>query len=268
APPDHAHHLIHRHPWAQYVTLNSNPIPSDPAVVTSAVPLDLYSHIPPGGYLAGKYVRRLFPHFFKEEPSPTRRISFFELMRLELPSPFEKTLRPSAGSRLRITCDFPLSSVEQDEIVAAHVRRNVSCAIRFSEFPVSKAARKLLCSFVRNFLPAHPDEGILPLRVFKLTQRERDWITRRMTHLFNAACSALAAVNLLNDDKRTHMLTSTIPRMDAYPVRFDFTIEDMSSECGWTNQRPVYLWIVGAQSLTQGHRSARFFLMTLRLAKS
>ncbi|KAK6051207.1 hypothetical protein COOONC_11287, partial [Cooperia oncophora] len=52
-PPNHAHHLIHRHPWAQYVTLNSNPIPSDPAVVSSAAPLDLYSHIPPGGYLSG-----------------------------------------------------------------------------------------------------------------------------------------------------------------------------------------------------------------------
>ncbi|WKX95541.1 hypothetical protein Q1695_012197 [Nippostrongylus brasiliensis] len=70
-----------------------------------------------------------------------------------------------------------------------------------------------------------------------------------MAQLFNVACSALAALNTLNDDKRTHNLTATVPSLQAFPVRFDFTIPNMTSECGWTSQRPVYLWIVGAETL-------------------
>ncbi|KAK6049960.1 hypothetical protein COOONC_12536, partial [Cooperia oncophora] len=128
-------------------------------------------------------------------------------------------------------CQFALADAEQDEIVSAHARSNSSCAMRFSEYAASRDAAKTLAALVRDFLPAHPEEGLLPLRVFKLTPRERAWIAdragdfrlyrdntirahRRMTQLFNAACSALVAVNTINDDKRTHMLTATIPSMD------------------------------------------------------
>ncbi|XGW34069.1 hypothetical protein V3C99_018103 [Haemonchus contortus] len=165
-------------------------------------------------------------------------------------------------------CEFRVSDADLDEIVTAISRSNVSCAMRFSEFPASKEAQRTLCALVRNFLPAHPEEGLLPLRVFKLTRSEREWINDRagnfdnyrahprsaqqyMAQLFNAACLALAAVNHMNDEdeERTHMLDAVIPDIEAFPFRFDFTLADMSSECGWTNQRPVYLWIVGSRSL-------------------
>nr|CDJ91015.1 Dsec\GM13241-PA [Haemonchus contortus] len=446
-PPDHTHSLIGSHPWANLVSLRNTPFLARPSpeALTALMPLDLYSHIPPGGYLSGKYVKRLFPHTFKEQPRPNRPLPVIELMRLEhavafrrssqavidqllrgeyvaienmrpvtpegsmpstilppvrwqfpvlyrvvnkgvgqsavleakdffIPGPDrrelhliildqyatnvtsntrgfdrlllsvkdfvwvytveptraalrdpETTLRQAripkataldrrfphffrvqeftfvtpplttqrslgivlslvvryeAIQGLRIAfegspeavhvsptvCDFPLCQADQDEIVSALVRPNVSCAIRFSESPASKDAQAILCALVRDFLPAHPDEGILPLRVFKLTTSEKHWIAdraasfsnyprnpaaarRRMAQLFNAACSALVAVNTMNDDKTTHRLTATVPNPTGFPFRFDFVISNMSSECGWTNHRPVYLWIVGSQSL-------------------
>ncbi|VDO04881.1 unnamed protein product [Haemonchus placei] len=444
-PPDHTHHLIGSHPWAHLVTLHDTPLPASPVEVTSAMPLELYSHIPAGGYLSTKFVRRLFPHTFREKPYALRRLPVIELMRLEhavafrqasqtiidqlvrgwytatentapptpegsmpgailprvraqfpvlyqvvnkgfgqgvvleakdffIPGPDRRELHlialdqyatnvesntrgfdrlllsvkdlvwvytveptmaalrnpdtalkqariPKANALdrrfplffrakeftfvpprlttrrtlgivlsivtrhegvkgLRIAfegspeavqvspsvCDFPVSEAEHDEVVSAKIRANSSCAIRFSEFPASRDAQTKLCSLVRDFLPAHPEEGMLPLRVFKLTNTEKEWIAdraasftnyarnpaearRRMAQLFNAACSALVAVNALDDDKTTHRLTATVPSMGAFPFRFDFVITDMSSECGWTNHRPVYLWIVGSQTL-------------------
>ncbi|WKY05445.1 hypothetical protein Q1695_006008 [Nippostrongylus brasiliensis] len=163
-------------------------------------------------------------------------------------------------------CDFPLEEAEHDQVVQALSRTNVSTAMRFSEPPASRAAQAFLCGLVRRFLPFHPEEGLLPLRVSKLPDDDQAWIQdrqgrfrnyprnpavarRRMAQLFNVACSALAALNTLNDDKRTHNLTATVPSLQAFPVRFDFTIPNMTSECGWTSQRPVYLWIVGAETL-------------------
>ncbi|XGW14948.1 hypothetical protein V3C99_000884 [Haemonchus contortus] len=70
------------HPWARLVSLHDEPLPSDPEVITNEMPLDLYSHIPPTGYLSAKYVKRLFPRC-KEQPSTTRRLPVIELMRLE-----------------------------------------------------------------------------------------------------------------------------------------------------------------------------------------
>ncbi|VDP05382.1 unnamed protein product [Heligmosomoides polygyrus] len=72
-----------------------------------------------------------------------------------------------------------------------------------------------------------------------------------MAQIFNVACSALVAINNLGDDQRTLGLTAVVPSMDAYPLRLDFTITDMSSECGWTTNRPVYLWVVGSRSLVR-----------------
>nr|CDJ86506.1 unnamed protein product [Haemonchus contortus] len=47
------------------------------------MPLDLYSRIPADGYLSTKFVKRLFPHTFKEKPHVLRRLPVIELMRLE-----------------------------------------------------------------------------------------------------------------------------------------------------------------------------------------
>ncbi|WKY11566.1 hypothetical protein Q1695_003274 [Nippostrongylus brasiliensis] len=426
-PLNHTHRLIGRHPWAHYVTLREDPLPSDPESVTSLLPTSIYRHIKGGGYLSTRFVYSLFPRSFRESPSSRHRLPIAELMRLEhavvfremshtiinqlqqrtyqpvenslpptptrfmpsvtLPEPkpnfpvlyqvvsrgpgqgltleakdffimgpdrmelhlikldqfatnvvsntrgFDRALvsvkdlvwiysldptpaavrdyatvllkeftfvtPPSVPKRgygiilsllrrynstkgLRIAfesapdavpvspaaCDFPVENAREDEFVTALSRHNTSTAIRFYERPVSKEAREQLCNLIRVFVPAHPQEGLLPLKVFKLTAEERAWLDdratnfinyrkdprvaqRRMAQIFNVACSALAAISNLNDDQRTHGLTAVIPSMDAFPLCFDFTIPDMSAECGWTHHRPVYLWIVGSRSLVR-----------------
>lgn len=115
--------------------------------------------------------------------------------------------------------------------------------------------------FVR---PRTSQEGLLPLKVFKLAHEERAWLedcagnlsNYRLSpgpapQIFNVACSALVAINNLSDDQRTHGLTAMVSSMDSYLLRLDFTITDMSSECGWTTNRPVYLWVVGSRSLVR-----------------
>ncbi|PIO74306.1 hypothetical protein TELCIR_03688 [Teladorsagia circumcincta] len=72
-------------------------------------------------------------------------------------------------------------------------------------------AQWMLCSFLQ-FLPAHPEEGLLPLRVSKLIAEEKVWIADRAGDFTsygsnaraaqrNVACVALAVVNCLNNDK-------------------------------------------------------------------
>ncbi|KHJ88079.1 integrase core domain protein [Oesophagostomum dentatum] len=51
---------------------------------------------------------------------------------------------------------FRLSEIENDDILSALVRANVSCAMRFSAPPISKDAQHILVNFARNFLPASP----------------------------------------------------------------------------------------------------------------
>ncbi|VDO91763.1 unnamed protein product [Heligmosomoides polygyrus] len=70
-----------------------------------------------------------------------------------------------------------------------------------------------------------------------------------MAQIFNVVCSALVTINNLGDDQRPLGLTAVVHSMDAYPLRLDFTTTDMSSECGSTTNRPVYLWVVGSRSL-------------------
>ncbi|KAK6026321.1 hypothetical protein OSTOST_07737 [Ostertagia ostertagi] len=77
--------------------------------------------------------------------------------------------------------------------------------MRFSESSFSRFSEDAL------FFP-YFEEGILPLRVFKPTTKEK---------IFKVN---LAAVNCLIDDKRTHMLTTTVPSMSAFSLWFDFTI--------------------------------------------
>uniref|UniRef100_A0A7I4Y6E7 Uncharacterized protein n=1 Tax=Haemonchus contortus TaxID=6289 RepID=A0A7I4Y6E7_HAECO len=55
------------------------------------MPLELYNHIPAGGYLSSKFVGRLFPHTFDEKPHVLRRLPAIDLMRLEHAVAFQQT---------------------------------------------------------------------------------------------------------------------------------------------------------------------------------
>uniref|UniRef100_A0A7I5E7U3 Secreted protein n=1 Tax=Haemonchus contortus TaxID=6289 RepID=A0A7I5E7U3_HAECO len=112
------------------------------------------------------------------------------------------------------------------------MRKNSSCAIHFLEFPASRDAQ--MRTGKRN------GSQTMQLRS-PTTSRNPAESRRLMAQLFNVACSALVAVNALNDDRTTHRPIVTSPSLSAFPFCFDFIVADMSSECGWTNQRPVYL---------------------------
>ncbi|VDP05378.1 unnamed protein product [Heligmosomoides polygyrus] len=73
-PRNHTHRLIDRHPWAQYVTLRKEPIPTDPEAITSLLPTTVYRHIKAGGYLSSKFGHSLFPRSYRETPSPQHRL--------------------------------------------------------------------------------------------------------------------------------------------------------------------------------------------------
>ncbi|XGW23500.1 hypothetical protein V3C99_005606 [Haemonchus contortus] len=138
--------------------------------------------------------------------------------------------------------------------------------MRFSEPPAYPEARAALCKLVCQFLPTHPDEGLVPLRVWRLQEsghawladragpfenyrRNRDEAKLRMTKVFNVACSALAAISSAGDDRLSHMLTASTTRPYHYPARLNFVLQDMASEAGWAPQRPVALHIVGSNTI-------------------
>ncbi|VDM66987.1 unnamed protein product [Strongylus vulgaris] len=90
-------------------------------------------------------------------------------------------------------------------MLLAGSRHNVSCAIRFSEPPVSIEARDELMRLVRQFLQI-PDEGLLPVKVFSINSQEQAWLDDRAgridsfhddnttakhkrSKLFNVSCS-------------------------------------------------------------------------------
>ncbi|RCN27750.1 hypothetical protein ANCCAN_26514, partial [Ancylostoma caninum] len=165
-------------------------------------------------------------------------------------------------------CQFRLDDVNIDDFVVADARENVSTAIRFSEPPANVDAREALCGMARNFQPAHPDEGLLPLAVYLPSRSTLDWLEDRagpflnysrdpttarknMARVFTVACSTLAAVNSMNDDTTTHFVTATVPSPTAFPVRLQFQLPDMTSECGWTNQRPVHVWFVNTNTVVK-----------------
>ncbi|EYC04630.1 hypothetical protein Y032_0086g1895 [Ancylostoma ceylanicum] len=165
-------------------------------------------------------------------------------------------------------CDFELTTAVQYEMVLAHTRLNTSTAVRFSEPPVSQAARAALTQAVKSFVPLHPQEAILPLRVFRPSALEQSWLADRagpfenfrrdpasakvrMARLFSVSCAALAAINTIDDDRHSHWVTASVPTMNAYPIRFQFQLTDMISEAGWTVQRPVELWVEGSPALSR-----------------
>ncbi|KAK6060194.1 hypothetical protein COOONC_02149 [Cooperia oncophora] len=167
---------------------------------------------------------------------------------------------PDAVTITPFVCSFSLDDLSQYEIVAARARKNVSSAMRFSEPPASLHAREQLADIVRCFLPMHPEEGILPLMVSKISRAERDWLQdrlgsfnnffrdpvgskQRLAKICNTACSALAAVNAAGDDRRTHWVPGTVVTPLWYPLRLKLSLTEMASEVGWAPGRHVVLWI-------------------------
>lgn len=72
-----------------------------------------------------------------------------------------------------------------------------------------------------------------------------------MSQLFSASCSALAAINSVGDDRKSHWVTATRPVPQHYPTQLSFSLPNMTSESGWTTQRPVALWISGSNVLAR-----------------
>ncbi|VDO46017.1 unnamed protein product [Haemonchus placei] len=167
------------------------------------------------------------------------------------------TLTPS-------TCTFPLHRLATYEVVSASSGVNVSAAMRFCEPPVPFESRAQLAEIVCSFLPVHPDEGISPLAVFQLPQVDKAWLTdrlarfhkfqrdpvgskKRLSKICNVACSALAAVHAMGDDKQTHGVFATILTPVWYPLRIQFILLDMASEAVWAPERHVIMWIPGTE---------------------
>ncbi|CAJ0591160.1 unnamed protein product [Cylicocyclus nassatus] len=168
---------------------------------------------------------------------------------------------PEAVTITKSICEFEWPDVQEDEILIAQSRKNVSCAVRFSEPPASKTARDWLRRQVEHFCPAHPDEGMVPMKVRKARQEDIDWFfdrtgefnnfvnnhpqaLRRMSKVFSMACAALVALQNLDDDNRTHRVTATVPSVSSHPLQLQLTLQDMSSMEGWTKHRPVGVWIM------------------------
>ncbi|KAK5977741.1 hypothetical protein GCK32_016577 [Trichostrongylus colubriformis] len=170
------------------------------------------------------------------------------------------------GSReaVRVTqsiCDFPLDQAEREDLLLADVRPNVPCAMRFLHTAISVTALQYLTNAVRLFLPAHPDEAILPLRIEKCPPENMEWVherlgaftsyveqprlaRRRMAQLFAMASAALAAQATLAEDRSTHHVTATLPSLDGIPLRLCFELPAMTVEGGWSRSRQADIWIV------------------------
>ncbi|KAK6760823.1 hypothetical protein RB195_022041 [Necator americanus] len=165
-------------------------------------------------------------------------------------------------------CDFRLDEAREDQFLSSRTRYNVSSAMRFSEPPPSEHARRQLCHLVRRFLPMHPEEAIVPLRVSRPTQEDEQWLAdragsfenyrrfpdlakRQMAQIFKVARSALSAISTMHDDRQTHWVTATIPSFQIFPLRVHFVLTDMATEVRWAGSRPVAMWVVGANTLTR-----------------
>uniref|UniRef100_A0A7I5E7P7 AAA_12 domain-containing protein n=1 Tax=Haemonchus contortus TaxID=6289 RepID=A0A7I5E7P7_HAECO len=435
-------HLIKEHPWAKYVTVSDQPLPTSENSVTSSVPLDVYCHIPTTGYFSHEFVQSLFPRQNREHPNSSEPLTIFELMRLQNavdfrehslniihqlscrgylarenndpktpPGSMATTILPlswhsspvlyqvvsrnsseqvileakdffivgpdrgelqcivldqfstniKSGTRgfdgqllsvkdfvwvysLEPTAEavqkpsnvlakarahrttaldtsvpyffrvrefvfvtppkathyvyglvvedksdnstsykvvfesvpdvvtvphdvfqFPTQNVKKYDIVLAETRDNVSTAIRFSESPASVDDQVALCNLVREFIPSHPQEGLLPLKIFEISREDREWTDDRigkfmnyskdphsahtkMTQLFNVAICFFFAFEEMDDDKFTRRVTATVLSTSAFPVRFLFKLNS-NTESGWNSHRIVFLWIIGSASV-------------------
>ncbi|VDP55475.1 unnamed protein product [Heligmosomoides polygyrus] len=165
-------------------------------------------------------------------------------------------------------CEFPIDEAVNDQLLFAEIRCNSSCAVRFSQPPVSKEAQRFLVNAVRGVLPAYPDDGLLPLRVYRLTPAEEDWVAdredtfhnyarnppearRRMGKIFGAACAVLSSTTHIADDKSTRPVTAVVASLDSSPVRLRFSLRDVSAENGWSTHRPADVWFVNSTLLAR-----------------
>ncbi|KAK6045629.1 hypothetical protein COOONC_16865 [Cooperia oncophora] len=145
--------------------------------VTNELPVSIYKHIPDAGYMNTRFTRSLFPNFVIPEQAHRRPVPFIELQHLE----------DSVGFRYRSESTisdlyyevYRDEDVREDEIVMALTRANGSCAMRFSEPAASQTDLSILCDNVRHVLPLHPEEGLVPLHVWKLDDSERAWLDDR-----------------------------------------------------------------------------------------
>ncbi|XGW03726.1 hypothetical protein V3C99_015137 [Haemonchus contortus] len=165
---------------------------------------------------------------------------------------------PDAVTVTPALCNFNLKRLHQYDIVGAHSRVNVSSAMRFCEPPVSLEAREHPAATVRRLFSMHPEEGILPTRVFLLPLNDREWCADRLQRfdnfhrdpagskrkagrIPNAACAALAAINAAGDGRRTHLREVTLVYPLWHPIRIQFSLTDMASGDGWAPGRHVVL---------------------------
>ncbi|KAK6024941.1 hypothetical protein OSTOST_09171, partial [Ostertagia ostertagi] len=253
-PNKFSHHLINEHPWAKHVTVRERPSILSEDCVTSSLPLEVYRHIPDMGYFSYEFVQSLFPRYH-QQPNSTQPLPIFELMRLQDAVDFRK-------HSLKIIDQLKGGTyvARENSDPGMFLPRSAS-----SESPASVDDQLALCKLVRPIIPSHPQEGLLPLKIFDIPRDDRDWIDdrvgrftnyfknprqahHRMTKLFNVGCSALLAIEGMNDDRSTRRLTATVPSLTAFPIRFHFTLR-LDSESGWTANRSVFLWIVGAASV-------------------
>nr|CDJ93591.1 Hypothetical protein CBG22588 [Haemonchus contortus] len=172
---------------------------------------------------------------------------------------------------LRVTqsvCSFPLTQVEREDLLLASARTNVSCAMRFSHTAISVQAQRVLTAEIRRFLPAHPNEAIMPLGVSLLPQQDRNWVDERlaaftsygrhvrvarlrMGKLFAVASASLASQAFLTDDKCTHEMMAFIPNLDGLPLRLQIELPAMAPDNGWNRLRNVDVWVVHSTTMTR-----------------
>ncbi|WKX94470.1 hypothetical protein Q1695_011609 [Nippostrongylus brasiliensis] len=182
-------------------------------------------------------------------------------------------------------CDFPIATAEPDQWLFGDMRHNSSTASRFSAAPVSKATQSYLVNAIRVVLPAFPYETMTPLRVYRLSPAEEDWIRdrggvfrnyandprearRRMGKLFSASCAALSCTKLLNDDKTTRLVDASVPSLSSFPIRLVFELPNASADMGWNAHRPVDLWVVDSNTVLRmviAQASYRFETRTLHV---
>ncbi|VDP30774.1 unnamed protein product [Heligmosomoides polygyrus] len=223
-PDNYTNPWVPYHPWAQYLTRRPIYGNLSEASVTSHLPAFVYRHLGPAGYFGR--------------------------------CPEAITIAPKI-------CEFNIADAQENQLLLAETRLNVSTAMRFSQLPVSEEAEEFLTNAVRTFLPAYPERAILPLRVFRPTPADQEWLQdrasqfssysknkrdarKRMSKLFSVACAALSATTHATDDKSTHHVMASVPSLQAHPIRLQFELEGITSETGWNPQRPADVWIVGS----------------------
>ncbi|KIH60964.1 hypothetical protein ANCDUO_08772 [Ancylostoma duodenale] len=143
-----------------------------------------------------------------------------------------KVQRRNQTTHPKIAFEGAADAVVVTVFVRATSRYKVSSANRFSEPPTSDQARKLLYRKVRD-------------RVGSFDNYCADPSTEQQV-----ACSALSAIRTIEDDRRTHWVTATVPTLTVHPLGLSFTLTDMATEAGWEPRRIVVIWVAEALNLS------------------